>query len=150
MSEMQSGEHELTAELSTRPDLIRQLVPSHAEAALKEQGIDIEGFVPIPLDQLRISLDVSVAALQRGIGLTAVMAESCINEIKSYTPLYPPVTYRTLLTPLQTRPFFHLGPCYCPSVQPVRQSSTQTRRRNSDTRGEIESMEIWRGPCDVM
>ena len=50
---------ELTAELSTRPDLIRQLVPPHAEAALKEQGIDIEGFVPIPLDQLRISLDVS-------------------------------------------------------------------------------------------
>lgn len=46
-------------ELSTRPDLIRKLVPAHAEAALKERGIDIEGFVPIPLDQLKISLDVS-------------------------------------------------------------------------------------------
>ncbi|WWD01657.1 hypothetical protein V866_008602 [Kwoniella sp. B9012] len=44
-------------ELSTRPDLIRQLVPPHAESALSEQGIDIEGFVPIPLEQLRISLD---------------------------------------------------------------------------------------------
>ncbi len=42
-----------------RPDLIRQLVPAHAEPALREQGIDIEGFVPIPLEQLRISLDVS-------------------------------------------------------------------------------------------
>jgi len=51
----------LTAELSTRPDLIRQLVPSHAEPALKEEGIDIDGFVPIPLDQLRISLDVGVS-----------------------------------------------------------------------------------------
>ena len=47
------------AELSMRPDLIRQLVPTHAEPALLAQGIDIEGFVPIPLEQLRISLDVS-------------------------------------------------------------------------------------------
>ncbi|CAD6575194.1 MAG: regulator of ime2 [Tremellales sp. Tagirdzhanova-0007] len=44
-------------ELSMRPDLIRQLVPEHAEAALRAQGIDIDGFVPIPLEQLRISLD---------------------------------------------------------------------------------------------
>lgn len=44
-------------ELSMRPDLIRQLVPTHAEPALLAQGIDIEGFVPIPLEQLRISLD---------------------------------------------------------------------------------------------
>ncbi|WWD15709.1 hypothetical protein CI109_100131 [Kwoniella shandongensis] len=47
-------------ELSTRPDLIRQLVPAFAEPELHERGIDIEGFVPIPLEQLRISLDVSV------------------------------------------------------------------------------------------
>jgi glycogen synthase kinase 3 beta len=44
-------------ELSTRPDLIRQLVPPHAEPALRENGIEIEGFEPIPLEQLRISLD---------------------------------------------------------------------------------------------
>ena len=48
-------------ELSMRPDLIRQLVPSHAEKALRAQGIDIEGFVPIPLEELRISLDVGNA-----------------------------------------------------------------------------------------
>lgn len=46
-------------ELSTRPDLIRQLVPSHAEPALRARGIDIDSFEPIPLEQLRISLDVS-------------------------------------------------------------------------------------------
>lgn len=46
-------------ELSTRPDLLRQLVPPHAEPALRARGIDIDEFVPIPLDQLRISLDVS-------------------------------------------------------------------------------------------
>ncbi|RSH95608.1 regulator of ime2 [Saitozyma podzolica] len=44
-------------ELSTRPDLIRRLVPPHAEPTLRAQGIDIDGFVPIPLEQLRISLD---------------------------------------------------------------------------------------------
>ncbi|KAK4683957.1 hypothetical protein P7C73_g6251, partial [Tremellales sp. Uapishka_1] len=44
-------------ELSTRPDLIRQLVPPHSEGALRARGIDIEDFVPIPLEQLRISLD---------------------------------------------------------------------------------------------
>lgn len=44
-------------ELSTRPDLIRQLVPPHAEEELRSRGIDINGFVPIPLEQLRISLD---------------------------------------------------------------------------------------------
>ncbi|WVF72369.1 hypothetical protein IAT40_007184 [Kwoniella sp. CBS 6097] len=44
-------------ELSTRPDLLRQLVPPFAEPALRERGIDIDGFVPIPLEQLRISLD---------------------------------------------------------------------------------------------
>ncbi|EIW70237.1 hypothetical protein TREMEDRAFT_29426 [Tremella mesenterica DSM 1558] len=45
-------------ELSARPDLIRQLVPPHAEAALRARGVDIDDFVPIPLEQLRITLDV--------------------------------------------------------------------------------------------
>jgi len=44
-------------ELSTRPDLIRQLVPRHAEAALLARGVDVENFKPIPLEQMRISLD---------------------------------------------------------------------------------------------
>lgn len=44
-------------ELSTRPDLIRRLVPKHAEAELHARGIDVDDFVPIPLEQLRISLD---------------------------------------------------------------------------------------------
>lgn len=46
-------------ELSTRPDLIRQLVPPHAEKALLADGVDVDNFDPIPLEQLRISLDVS-------------------------------------------------------------------------------------------
>lgn len=45
------------AELSTRPDLIRRLVPKHAEAELRSRGIDIDDFQPIPLEELRISLD---------------------------------------------------------------------------------------------
>ncbi|BEJ01024.1 hypothetical protein CcaverHIS631_0508810 [Cutaneotrichosporon cavernicola] len=44
-------------ELSTRPDLIHRLVPKHAESELRSRGIDIDDFVPIPLEQLRISLD---------------------------------------------------------------------------------------------
>lgn len=44
-------------ELSARPDLIRTLVPPFAEEELRGRGIDIDGFVPIPLEQLRISLD---------------------------------------------------------------------------------------------
>lgn len=48
-------------ELSSRPDLIRRLIPPHAEPALRERGIEIEGFQPIPVEQLRISLDVSTA-----------------------------------------------------------------------------------------
>ena len=44
-------------ELSTRPDLIRKLVPTHAEQALRESGIDVDKFEPIPADQLRITLD---------------------------------------------------------------------------------------------
>ena len=64
-------------ELSTAPELIRKLVPTHAEAELKSafaapalaayhltdsfigNGIDVDNFVPIPIEQLRISLDVS-------------------------------------------------------------------------------------------
>lgn len=42
-------------ELSIRPDLIRRLVPSHAEQELLSRGIDIYHFDPIPLDQMKIS-----------------------------------------------------------------------------------------------
>jgi glycogen synthase kinase 3 beta len=45
------------AELSIRPDLIRQLVPPHCEAELLSRSIDLDNFVPIPLEQLKISLD---------------------------------------------------------------------------------------------
>jgi len=44
-------------ELSIRPDLNRTLVPPHCEPELRSRGIVLETFVPIPLDQLRISLD---------------------------------------------------------------------------------------------
>lgn len=44
-------------ELSVRPDLIPKLVPVHAEATLREQGIDVHNFEPIPLESLRVSLD---------------------------------------------------------------------------------------------
>ncbi|KZT66704.1 Pkinase-domain-containing protein [Daedalea quercina L-15889] len=44
-------------ELSVRPDLMRQLVPSWCEQELASRGIDLDNFVPIPLEQLRISLD---------------------------------------------------------------------------------------------
>lgn len=47
------------AELSIRPDLIRQLVPPHCEQELLSRGIDINNFTPIPLADMRISLDVS-------------------------------------------------------------------------------------------
>ena len=70
-------------ELSTRPDLIRQLVPSHAEPALRAQGIDIDGFVPIPLEQLRISLDVSENMVRESFRLTARKVNdsaSCTHE----------------------------------------------------------------------
>lgn len=45
------------SELSVRPDLMRQLVPSHTEAELASRSILLDSFVPIPLEQLRISLD---------------------------------------------------------------------------------------------
>ncbi|KAI8369499.1 kinase-like domain-containing protein [Radiomyces spectabilis] len=41
-------------ELSIRPDLIRRLVPPHAEQELLSRGIDIHHFEPIPSDQLKI------------------------------------------------------------------------------------------------
>jgi len=44
-------------ELSIRPDLMQQLVPSHCESELNSRGIRLDSFVPIPLDQLRITLD---------------------------------------------------------------------------------------------
>ncbi|GJJ12474.1 Glycogen synthase kinase 1 [Clathrus columnatus] len=44
-------------ELSIRPDLMRQLVPPHCEAELRQRGIELDSFVPIPLEQLRITLD---------------------------------------------------------------------------------------------
>jgi glycogen synthase kinase 3 beta len=47
----------IPAELSVRPDLMRQLVPAHCEAELRTRSIDLDNFVPIPLEQLKISLD---------------------------------------------------------------------------------------------
>ncbi|KAI5480787.1 glycogen synthase kinase [Pseudohyphozyma bogoriensis] len=44
-------------ELSIRPDLIRQLVPPHCEPELLSRGIDINNFTPIPLSEMRITLD---------------------------------------------------------------------------------------------
>lgn len=44
-------------ELSIRPDLIRQLVPPHCESELLSRGIDINNFEPIPLEDMRITLD---------------------------------------------------------------------------------------------
>lgn len=44
-------------ELSVRPDLIRALVPPHCEQELASRSIQLDSFVPIPLEQLKISLD---------------------------------------------------------------------------------------------
>ncbi|KAF8334326.1 putative glycogen synthase kinase 3 alpha [Cantharellus anzutake] len=44
-------------ELSIRPDLNRQLVPPFCEPELASRGIDLNNFKPIPLEELRISLD---------------------------------------------------------------------------------------------
>ncbi|KAG5645833.1 Glycogen synthase kinase 1 [Asterophora parasitica] len=44
-------------ELSVRPDLIRQLVPRHTEPELASRNIVLDNFVPIPLEQLKITLD---------------------------------------------------------------------------------------------
>ena len=45
------------SELSVRPDLIRQLVPPHCEPELASRTIMLDNFVPIPLEQLKITLD---------------------------------------------------------------------------------------------
>ncbi|KAI6038979.1 kinase-like domain-containing protein [Pisolithus marmoratus] len=45
------------SELSVRPDLIRQLVPSQCEAELRSRSINLDAFEPIPLEQLKLSLD---------------------------------------------------------------------------------------------
>ncbi|KAF8652720.1 hypothetical protein AX16_004220 [Volvariella volvacea WC 439] len=44
-------------ELSVRPDLLRKLVPPHAEPELASRSIVLDNFVPIPLEQMRITLD---------------------------------------------------------------------------------------------
>lgn len=44
-------------ELSIRPDLNATLVPAWREPELRSRGIDIHNFTPIPLEQLRITLD---------------------------------------------------------------------------------------------
>ncbi|THH15020.1 hypothetical protein EW146_g5401 [Bondarzewia mesenterica] len=44
-------------ELSVRPDLMRKLLPPHCEPELRSRSIDINNFVPIPLEQMRITLD---------------------------------------------------------------------------------------------
>ena len=45
------------SELSVRPDLIRQLVPTHREPELASRSIVLDTFEPIPLEQLKITLD---------------------------------------------------------------------------------------------
>lgn len=44
-------------ELSIRPDLNRRLVPAWREPELQSRGIDLDNFTPIPLEELRITLD---------------------------------------------------------------------------------------------
>ena len=47
----------MATELSVRPDLIRQLVPPQCEPELASRSILLDNFVPIPLEQLKITLD---------------------------------------------------------------------------------------------
>lgn len=54
---MSTAADQLMTELSVRPDLNRLLVPPHCEAELRSRSIDLDTFVPIPLDQLKITLD---------------------------------------------------------------------------------------------
>lgn len=44
-------------ELSIRPDLNRQLVAAWTLPELLSRGIDLNNFTPIPLEQMRITLD---------------------------------------------------------------------------------------------
>lgn len=46
-----------STELSIRPDLNRRLVPAWREPELQSRGIDLDNFTPIPLEELRITLD---------------------------------------------------------------------------------------------
>lgn len=43
----------VSTELSIRPDLNRSLVPPYCDAELRSRGINLDGFVPIPLEQVR-------------------------------------------------------------------------------------------------
>lgn len=45
------------SELSVKPELMRQLVPPYCEAELASRSVYLDNFVPIPLEQMRISLD---------------------------------------------------------------------------------------------
>jgi glycogen synthase kinase 3 beta len=54
---MSMAADQFMTELSVRPDLNRLLVPPHCEAELHSRSIDLDTFVPIPLDQLKITLD---------------------------------------------------------------------------------------------
>jgi len=45
------------AELSVRPDLLRQLVPPHCEPELASRSISLDNFVPVPVEQMRLTLD---------------------------------------------------------------------------------------------
>ena len=58
------------AELSIRPDLIRQLVPSHCEAELASRGIDVNNFEPIPLADMRITLEVNAPQPWKLLGVS--------------------------------------------------------------------------------
>ncbi|EKM82943.1 hypothetical protein AGABI1DRAFT_111475 [Agaricus bisporus var. burnettii JB137-S8] len=44
-------------ELSVRPDLIRRLVPAYCEPELASRSIVLDNFVPIPLEQMKLTLD---------------------------------------------------------------------------------------------
>ncbi|TRM61702.1 kinase-like domain-containing protein [Schizophyllum amplum] len=44
-------------ELSVRPDLNNQLVPPHCLSELASRQIDLDNFVPIPLEDMKITLD---------------------------------------------------------------------------------------------
>ena len=45
------------AELSIKPELNHKLVPAYCIPELRSRGIDLDNFEPIPLEQLKITLD---------------------------------------------------------------------------------------------
>lgn len=49
--------HLAFAEMSINPELNRQLVPDWCLPELLARGIDLDNFEPIPLEELRITLD---------------------------------------------------------------------------------------------